>query len=342
MKIKAKRFLVYSLIMTLSMLPLYFTIPYIKIKNHKSEEISRKDSPQISTIYDTPIEINDLPGSLINWSWAKDQGYCTGSGTSSDPFIIKNHIFGTPTIPFVPLIIHNSLKHFVIKDCLFIGSGWPGILLSNVTNGKITGNSMAVNTGALIYMGNSSYNIISNNNASNGLVFGIILDASGGHTRNNTISHNIVSGNLDVGICLHPGCENNVISENIIKDNGNYGIALYSNTSNNQVYLNCLNNTSNALDDGINNYWDNGIKGNYWDDYPYDDEDADGIGDTPYNISGSAGNQDNYPLIECPERSVVSGMIPGYDIGILVSSLFILIIGAVYSTLKKKRNNHAL
>jgi len=85
MKINAKRFLVCSLIVTLFIFPLYFSISYIT--NHKSEEISRKNSPQISTIYDTPIEINDLPGSLINWTWAKDQGYCTGSGTSSNPFM---------------------------------------------------------------------------------------------------------------------------------------------------------------------------------------------------------------------------------------------------------------
>jgi len=339
MKIKLNRFIICLLFGTLFTFSL-FSIS--SITNHKSEEFFSKTSLQISATYDTPIKIIDLPGSLTNWSWAKDQGYCTGSGTSGDPYIIKNHIFNTSTIVTSPLWIQDSLKHFVVEDCLFIGNSlFAGILLHNVTNGKIMGNSMGFPTGALIYMRNSSYNIISNNNASYGTQYGILLQGAAGTTRYNTISNNIVSNNTNNGILLRSGCENNTISENIVNDNGNRGINLDSGTMYNEIYLNCLNNTSNAMDDGTNNHWDNGIKGNYWEDYPYDDANSDGIGDTPYDISGSAGSQDNYPLMECPGPSISSGgQIPGYDIGILVSSLFILTIGTVYSALKKKRNNH--
>ena len=338
MKINAKRFIFCSLLVTLFIFPLYFSISHIT--NHKSEEFFRENSLQISTIYDTPIAIDDLPGSLTNWSWAKNQGYCTGSGTSGDPYIIKNHIFNTSTIVSSPLWIQHSLKHFVIEDCFFIAhSAFAGIYLVNVSNGKMMRNSMGFPTGALIYMRNSSYNIISNNNASYGTAYGIVLSGSIGPTRYNTISNNLVSSNLDTGIILRSGCENNIISENSIND-GLYGIELEPGTTNNVIYLNCFNNTSNALDDGTNNHWDNGINGNYWEDYPGVDANEDGIGDTPYDISGSAGNQDNYPLMECPEQSASSGKIPGYDMGIFVSSLFLLIIGTVYSALKKKRNNH--
>ena len=337
MRIRSKRFIIYFLLVALFILPLYFSIS--RITAHKSEELFRKNSLQISAIYDTPIVIDDLPGSLTNWSWAKDQGYCTGSGTSGDPYIMKDHVFNTSTIFTSPLWIEHSLKHFVIEDCHFIGNSlYAGILLRNVSNGKMIGNSMGFPTGALIYMQNSSYNIISNNNASFGLSYGILLHGLGGPTRYNTISNNLVSSNLDTGIYLRTGCENNVISENTINDNGNDGINLEPGTANNKIYLNCLNNTSNAVDDGTNNQWDNGIKGNYWENYPFDDANSDGIGDTPYPIMGSAGSQDNYPLMQCPGAS--GGGIPGYDIGILVGSLFILIIGTGYSVLKKKRKNY--
>jgi len=42
--------------------------------------------------------------------------------------------------------------------------------------------------------------------------------------------------------------------------------------------------------------WDNGSIGNYWDDYQGVDANHDGIGDTPYLISGSPGSQDNFPI----------------------------------------------
>ena len=56
-----------------------------------------------------------------------------------------------------------------------------------------------------------------------------------------------------------------------------------------------INNTNwNARDDPIN-IWDNGIVGNYWDDYTGLDEDGDGIGDTPYLINSEIG--DRFPLM---------------------------------------------
>jgi len=67
-------------------------------------------------------------------------------------------------------------------------------------------------------------------------------------------------------------------------------------TLNSFVWNNFTGNGINAEDDGVNNQWDNGSLGNYWDDYSGVDANDDGIGDTPHLISGSAGNQDNYPI----------------------------------------------
>ena len=59
------------------------------------------------------------------------------------------------------------------------------------------------------------------------------------------------------------------------------------------------NNFANTIMNGYDiasDIWDNGSVGNYWNDYTGIDANHDGIGDTPYNISGGS-SQDHYPLM---------------------------------------------
>ena len=100
---------------------------------------------------------------------------------------------------------------------------------------------------------------------------------------------------------------NNIIGNRFI--NSNYGIYISSSYENegNRIYHNTfIDNSMNAYDAG-NNYWNNDYPsgGNYWDDYEgvdfyrgpnQDIIGSDGIGDTPYDISGSD-NKDYYPLM---------------------------------------------
>ncbi|MFX1410895.1 MAG: NosD domain-containing protein [Promethearchaeota archaeon] len=60
----------------------------------------------------------------------------------------------------------------------------------------------------------------------------------------------------------------NIISENMIINN-KVRIYTYTSSTENYIYNNIFigNTEFNALDDGISNFWDNGIIGNYWDDY---------------------------------------------------------------------------
>jgi len=116
-----------------------------------------------------------------------------------------------------------------------------------------------------------------------------------------TIKNNIIKNN-SVGIGIQYST-NALVTENIITRN-EYGIRIYqssSNTfamntisnnifegfhilssSNNHIYRNnFLSNPQQASQDETStNYWDNGVEGNYWNDYAGDDLNGDGIGDT--------------------------------------------------------------
>jgi len=113
---------------------------------------------------------------------------------------------------------------------------------------------------------------------------------------NNTITNNIFFRNQDHGIFLH-GTSNNLITDNVFENNS---VGIYCSWWKNQLnqifHNNFIKNDINAIDETMNNSWDNGKEGNYWNDYHGSDSNNDGIGDIPYNISGGS-NKDSYPLI---------------------------------------------
>ncbi|MFX1419224.1 MAG: nitrous oxide reductase family maturation protein NosD [Promethearchaeota archaeon] len=323
------------------------------------KQSNKKMDLVLSTTFNSPIQIDDFPSSLNNWSWAKSQGYCIGSGTQSDPYIIQNHIFNTSTISASCLEIYNSRKHFIVRNCFFIGSSsWAGIELYNVTNGVITKNSNKAYTGALVYMMNSSYISITNNNASYNSFYGIYLAASPGSISRNIISNNLIEKNNiygiyiaadgyfneisenrvlsnDFGIGFAVGNSNNTVTKNEIKNNL-LGLVCDFSCDGNMINLNCFeNNTLHALDLGSYNRWDDGFKGNYWDNYTGSDTDSNGIGDIPHNITGSAGSKDYFPLMACPFPSVAG--IPGYSLPILTGTLFFMVTVGIYLAIKKQR-----
>lgn len=87
-----------------------------------------------------------------------------------------------------------------------------------------------------------------------------------------------------------------------------------------------------ACDNGTNNQWDNGSIGNYWDDYKGQDLDDNGIGDTPYSISGEAECVDHFPIWDDgPDNQ--HAIIYSFDILIFVFVIFIL---SGFSIIKKQ------
>jgi parallel beta-helix repeat protein len=245
-----------------------------------------------------------------------------GSGTGDDPYIIENWVINASST--TGILIMNTTAYFVIRNCLVENGGvtYYGIFLDNVINGKIENNTIKNNSTG-IFLASSDNTIIENNLVDNSSNNGIWLYYSdNNHIENNLvdnssnngiylyysdntiIENNTAENNLGYGIVLDY-LSNNLVIYNTVRNNG-YGIFLYSSENNLIYYNNIINNPTQAYDDGAN-YWDDGYPsgGNYWSDYTgvdnywgknQDIPGSDGMGDTPYNISGGA-NQDRYPLM---------------------------------------------
>jgi len=91
----------------------------------------------------------------------------------------------------------------------------------------------------------------------------------------------------NAGIAVHSRY-NQIIANNVL--NNNIGIRL-TESENEIIYNNFFNNIIDAYDEYYNT-----IEYNFWDEYLGEDENEDGIGDTPYNITGN-NNKDWNPLI---------------------------------------------
>jgi parallel beta-helix repeat protein len=165
-----------------------------------------------------------------------------------------------------------------------------GILLENSHNNKITSNPLISNNSRGIHLISSCDNNIFDNNVSNGS-YGIQIfsNSNGNDIIGNNASNNIVG--IQIGASY-----SNIVIRNIASLNTNYGIYLWSSNDNKIYHNNFINNTIQAYDDQIDNYWDNGYPsgGNYWSDFDEPGEDAyDDFKGPRQNITGSDGIVDN-------------------------------------------------
>lgn len=216
------------------------------------------------------------------------------------------------------------------------------------SNSTISGNIITNNSynGLKMELGiqnEISRNVIMYN--SKDLIFGYSFNALKlRHSENCTIEENDISFNHYNGIYMQY-CFNNSITKNTIVNNGEIGLAIgteeYGSGWDNFIYYNIFsNNGLNAEDNGVNNTWDNGSFGNYWDNYTGIDSDDNGVGDTPYYIPGIAGSQDNYPLMEPPIfHKKATPTISGYNIIVLICISFVTISMFFGKKVRKKNND---
>ncbi len=205
----------------------------------------------------------------------------------------------------------------IIDNNFITGIVWPAIELVNSPQAKITNNTIIDNGDYGISLASSSYITINDNIIKNNDRTGVVLRGRGNIVSGNIIEHNgygyyeagiFLSGAKDSivtdnqisnnsnGIYISNDAFNNTITKNTISHNHISGIATYY-SENNTLYLNnFIDNEKNTDCAKSKIQWDNGVFGNFWDDYMGYDRDGDGIGDTPKEIEDDE-NKDSYPLM---------------------------------------------
>ena len=195
----------------------------------------------------------------------------------------------------------------VPADGIKIGSSYDTISDCNISlnknygiylypNPKASNNIIKFDTfyenGYGIYTNNANVNNISSNIFTYNTQYGVYLELS---SNDNILSENRFTDN-NYAIRVRGSMLNTIINNWIL--NNNYGLYFCCGGRDNIAYDNVfMNNAYWNANDAIGNTWDNGVVGNYWDDYTGVDENGDGIGDTSYSVYGGS-NLDNYPLMQ--------------------------------------------
>ncbi len=196
-----------------------------------------------------------------------------------------------------------------------------GIYLTLSTHNIVSNNTVYDNYNGIYLFSSNNQNSVIDNNASENQ-YGIILQ---NYCTNNLVKSNIVKNNIKKGIYVKQESEDNTIRSNIVQNNGWNGIHI-DRSNNNLIYNNYFDNVNNTKEYLSANTWNavnqSGpniiggpyIGGNYFSDYPGNDTDGDGFGETHYDIEGGY-SQDNLPLI--PEVPTIF-----LSFGIVFLSLF--------------------
>ncbi|MFX1569417.1 MAG: right-handed parallel beta-helix repeat-containing protein [Promethearchaeota archaeon] len=215
-----------------------------------------------------PFNIDDTGGGDFTWAQAIDQlAWVTGSGTYSDPYIIKDLIIGGANSSSC-IFIENSNVHSKIENCRVFDSSatWPyaGIQLFNVSNCQIVDNNCSNNNGRGITLANCNNNTVNGNTLYLNGDHGIGLYSS----NNTVISGNTAYYNNYDGISIYLSTMN-TLSGNNAYDNNYDGIRIWksnnSSISTNTIYSNTQNGISlwksNSSTISGNTIYDNTYRG---------------------------------------------------------------------------------
>lgn len=186
---------------------------------------------KLRTIPDFTLRVKAAPIAIVG-NTALNNTASSGNGTVNNPYIIEDKIINASAANS-GINITNTNAYFIIRNCTITDSNvFAGILLENVTNGKLENNTLNNNFYVGIYLVESNNNSITqniiNSHVTDTSIFGIYLfNSDSNRIANNTVKFSVY------GIYLWTSSNNNTIQNNTANNNG-YGIYLedYSNYNN--------------------------------------------------------------------------------------------------------------
>lgn len=209
-----------------------------------------------------------------------------------------NNENGIHLVDSINAVVYNNSVHF----------NEQGIEVWYDYNNTIANNTVTHSNRSGIYAHKTNNNTIVNNTILQNK-YGIYL----AYSDDNVVMYNLATKNTDTGMVLYMS-NRTILVRNDVRDNDEEGFKVWMSWYN-RIYHNTIagNHDHESIDFWGYNYWDNGYPsgGNYWGDYPGDDERSgpnqdqpgyDGIGDIPYNVTGGS-NQDLFPLMNSPFMS---------------------------------------
>jgi len=203
---------------------------------------------------------------------------------------------------YVALIVCSGIT----VENLNLAGNLEGVFLGSTTNSTIVDNRISNNMNGISFDASSNNTVTGNTITDNENGISLRWDSL-----NNTIIGNDISLSNSTGIYIAESESNSIIGNNITCS----GRGVYTEYCGVNIFHhnNFINNTQQWYDVAFTPWpillqfsvsvWDDGREGNYWDTYTGNDNDGDGIGDTPYILDEH--NQDNFPLLAPVDISTI-------------------------------------
>jgi parallel beta-helix repeat protein len=216
----------------------------IQIVNNRSETPVRIPA-RIAYTSHNPISITG------NGGFTNASGVVWGSGTASDPYIIRGWEITAGVSDFAAVFISSSDAFFRLEDCHLNHLDGNAIELDYVSNGMIINNTCTESLNGICLAESNSITIV-NNTLTNNDYHGIFMSASNWNViLSNNCSYNSYYG-IWLGVSDHNTISDNSCSFHTTKGfEMNSGIYLDSSSSNTLTNNSCLNNSWNGI--GISN-----------------------------------------------------------------------------------------
>jgi nitrous oxidase accessory protein len=229
------------------------------------------------------------------------------SAIGIDVYGQRNQIIGNSILGVLDGISFSGSNSTIIQNTIENGqllcSGQNNVIMSNVVAKGNTGGINLNGDDNLIFNNtvtaqnhgiwvDGTGNTLVLNNASGNVLSGISLRSDIKSSGNNTVYSNTLAHNRD-GLDILEGKNNIIYANNFSNNHVGLTIVGYNSWMDHNAYSNTVYHNNFISDDyGAadwshvgSNAWDNGVEGNFWDDYAGTDANLDGIGDVPVNVN---------------------------------------------------------